>query len=259
MPFNFRQFLTAGLKTAKSALQKADTVDDNPAAQPAGEAQAQKSRIEGIVSRYWPEILVAAVFSTAVIVNYARHISGGNPYDQGLAHLADTQSDAAIMDFQKALKRNPSDIASRFQLGLAYHQKGMVDQSLAEYQAAGASARNIANFSYHNSGIILQNKGLLDLAATAYRNSLGANPSAGNSLFNLLLIYETRQEYDKGLQACLTYLEANPQDTAYVFRAGQFAEKLNRRDLAARYYRKALSLDPKYSPARDRLRALRAG
>ena len=178
-----------------------------------------------------------------------------NPYLTGMTHTAKQEYDAAVADYQKALRHNPYDIWSTFQLGYAYHQKNWQDEALKEYQAAGQPALEVANMAYHNSGVILQNKGQLDEAAVAYKRSLGANPLAANSLGNLLLIYESRKDDETALHACQTYLEANPKNPAISFRAGQLAERLGRRDMAVRYYQSALANDPN-SAARERLKVL---
>jgi len=216
-----------------------------------------KDRLMNSMARYYPPILVLLIIAAAVIADQAYCRMSRNPYDRGMENFGSQKYDAAVEDFQQALRRNPADIASRFELGFSYHQKNWLEEALKEYDSAGSQALQIAHFAYHNKGCILQNTGQQDLAVAAYRSSLLANPKASNSLTNLLLIYESRNQYADALRACQSYLEANPKDAAFLLKAGQISEKLNRRDWARQYYRDALALDAN-SPAKDRLHALSA-
>ena len=214
-----------------------------------------ENRLGRFLACYYPSILVLLVVIAVILADRTFRNQSQNPYDSGMANFASQKYDAAIADFHQALWRNPSDIASLFQLGFAYHLKGWPDEALKEYEDSGPRAFAMAYVSYHNSGCIYQTKGQSDLAEAAYLKALRANPNAIDSLANLLLIYESRKEYDKALRACRTYLEANPKDATFLLRAGQIAEKLKQNGLARQFYRDALAANAN-SPAKDRLRAL---
>lgn len=166
--------------------------------------------------------------------------------------------DEAVQEFSAALQDVPGDVAARFGLGWAYQAKGLLAEGMREYELAGPELLSKAHFTFHNLGVAYQDQGRAAEAESAYLKSIGANPTAFNSLQNLLLIYEQTKRPRRALDV-LRWMElAAPKSASLFTSLGSLAERAGDRGLAIRYYQEALALDPRDAGALQRLKILSA-
>lgn len=92
--------------------------------------------------------------------------------------------DAAILEYQEALRINPNDVKTHNNLGIALGKKGAFDAAIKEFQA---SLRiNPTDGEIHNNlGFTLFNKGSMDAAIHEYQEALRLNPNDTKAYYNL--------------------------------------------------------------------------
>lgn len=207
---------------------------------------------------YIPIALVALLALGAALSRSCRPAKA-NHHESGYAAMRAARYDEAIREFSAALRDVPWDVSSRFGLGWAYQSKGMLPESIREYEAASPELLEKTHITYHNLGVAYQNQGRPEEAEAAYLRSIGVNPTAMNSLQNVVLIYEQTKRPRRILDV-LRWMELSKGaagSASFFANAGGYAERAGDRETAARYYREALRLDPANAQAQSRLKALR--
>ena len=108
-------------------------------------------------AHHWYAHLLMQMGRTQESLNEALRAQELNPLeptiDNGLArqyYLA-RHYDKAVEQGQKVLEMAPNYLPGRIQLGLAYEQKGMFKEAVAEYQLTGDLIRTFANLSNNSS------------------------------------------------------------------------------------------------------------
>lgn len=134
----------------------------------------------------------AALFASAALtwqqlgywrdnISLYRHtlrVTTSNPginYNLGLALHAQGEPDAAIRQFQEALKINPDDTRARNAMGVVLHAKWELDAAIKEFrQVLLINPRHIK--AHYNLGLIFQIKGNPDEAIKEYQEVLRLDP-----------------------------------------------------------------------------------
>ncbi len=83
-------------------------------------------------------VLAAVVSAGLILFIYSRYTSTKSDGDAGRGELFIEQKnyDEAITHLYKALASDPTDVNARYLLGLAYHKKGLFDDSIVHYKEA---------------------------------------------------------------------------------------------------------------------------
>jgi Flp pilus assembly protein TadD len=100
------------------------------------------------------------------------------------------QNEAAIREFQEAIRLNSGYADAYNNLGVALYNEGQTDEAISQYQEAIRLKPNYAYFHY-NLGIALFKKGLIDEAMGQYKEAVRLNPDYGpacNDLGNMIAI-----------------------------------------------------------------------
>jgi len=79
-------------------------------------------------------LLLLMVFSLMSGISYGQ--TAKDYYDKGIAYANKGMLDEAIAEFKKAIQINPNDAMAHNNLGNAYANKGMLDQAIAECKKA---------------------------------------------------------------------------------------------------------------------------
>lgn len=206
---------------------------------------------------YLPIVLVVLLALGAALSRSCRPAKV-NHHENGYAAMRASRYDEAVREFSASLGDVPWDVSSRFGLGWAYQAKGMLPESIREYETAGPDLLEKTHITFHNLGVAYQNQGRIEEAEAAYLRSLGANPTAFNSLQNVALIYEQTKRPRRILDV-VRWMELSKRaagNPSFFVNAGGYAERAGDRNAALAYYREALRLEASNAQARSRVKAL---
>ena len=162
--------------------------------------------------------------------------------DLGLALFQKGRVDAAIVQYQEALKIRP-DSAARNNLGLVLFQQGRVDEALLDFQEALKIKPDYAE-ARNNLGLALFQKGRVDEAMVNYEETLKIKPDyaeARNNLGNALLRKGKREEaitqFEMALRIKPSYGQAENNLGTTLHQLGRLGEAIS-------HYQKAQELLP---------------
>jgi tetratricopeptide (TPR) repeat protein len=164
----------------------------------------------------------------------------------GVAWWQKGQVDEAIADYEKALEIKPDYAEAHSNLGTAFLQKGRVDEAIAQCQKALAIKSDYAG-AQANLGNALLQKGEVDEAMAHYRKVLEINPNffeAHNNLGTALLlrgqVSEAIVHFQKALEIKPEYADAHSNLGDAFLQEGQVEE-------AIVHYQMALRIEPNFS------------
>lgn len=122
--------------------------------------------------------------------------------NKGFSYLLHGQVEEAIAEFKKALEINHDNKTAHANLGYAYGSKGMYELALNEFKLGGDESS-----AYNNLGHIYTKDGKLAEAIEAYNNALKINPNIPNTYYNKGKTYELLADIDNAIQAYQDFLK----------------------------------------------------
>ena len=175
----------------------------------------------------------------------------------GIAYSERGLLDEAMAEYRKAIKINPNFANAHNNLGVAYYERGFLDEAMAEYRKALAiNHKNVD--AYNNLGTVYYERGLLDEAMAEYRKALEINPNHIDAHNNLGAAYDKRGLLDEAMAEYRKVLNINPNFANAHNNLGAAYDKRGLLDEAMAEYRKALEINPNYLDAHNNLGALYA-
>jgi serine/threonine-protein kinase len=156
------------------------------------------------------------------------------------------RTDEAIEEIRASLEmlEDPIDRAKAYNnLGLAYGEKGFLDDTIAAYREAvrldpGLSA------AHSNLGPLLLQRGLPEEAIAACREAVRLAPESAAAHGNLGLVLHGAGRYEEALEAARESVRLDPGSAASRCTEGTVLHALGRDDEAIAAYHEALRLDP---------------
>ena len=205
-------------------------------------------------------------------------------YRAGMANENTGDHAGAERAFRRGLELNPDDVELHNALGWTLFQDGRGEQAVAEYRKALAVDPKHVK-AHNNIALALVELGLLEEAATHFQKSLESEPKAeihsdlGFILAQLGRSDEAVKHYREALRLdpecasanmnlAVSFVQANDFPQAETHYRAALAAKLRpesanglgfvlaqqgRNDEAVEQFRKALELDPKFTPAYNNL------
>ena len=162
--------------------------------------------------------------------------------------------DESAAYYQKTLDMTPNDVVAECNLGNVLLEQGHTDRAMACFQKALEIQPGYAK-AYCNLGNALMKQGQTDQAITCFQKALEIQPNyakahydLGDALYDSGHLNEAVQHYQKALESEPDFIEAH-------FNLGNALLNLGRFDEAAAHYKKALELQPNYTEARNNLGA----
>jgi tetratricopeptide (TPR) repeat protein len=149
----------------------------------------------------------------------------------------------AIPHLQELLGLNPADRATKANLANALLESGQFDDALA--LVAGSSVASLARIE----GYILQQQGVLDGAAAAYRRAIAADPNDLSSWNNLGNILTSTDDIDGAVEAFERAIALAPADLPIYFNLAELLLRAERHEARL----KTLLEARKYGPDDPRL------
>ena len=167
---------------------------------------------------------------------------------KGVAYYDKDMYDEAIAEYKKAIKINPNYAEAHCVLGLVYAYKGgMFDEAIAEYKKAIEINPNYAE-AHYNLGAVYRRKGMFDEAIAEYKKAIEINPNLAEAHDSLGLAYFRKGMYNEAIAEYKKAIEIDPEfaKTHYYLALAYYYKKMYK--LAIEQCDKAIELGYKAGP-----------
>lgn len=174
-------------------------------------------------------------------------------YDNlGLAYGEKGMLEEAIASHEKSVSINPRDAGANNNLGMAYAKKGRLDEAVSAYKRALAIKPRYAD-AYYNLGLAYAKKGRLDEAVSAYKKALTIRPRYVRAYTNLGVVYNTMGKFKEALSANAKALAIDPYFVKAYNNMGVIYYGTGKLDKAIECFARARTLEPGYINALNNL------
>ena len=143
--------------------------------------------------------------------------------------------------FAEAIKFDPDELASRFNLALGYHLNDKYDEALGEYQRANQIEANHPKV-WCNLGVLYFQMDQYSKAELSLGTATKVSPTYARAWDNLAAAYGAQDKLDEALGACQRALELRPDYSESSFKRGVIYFTRNDWTKAAEEFKRAASL-----------------
>ena len=99
-------------------------------------------------------------------------------FNRGLAYYNRGQLEQSIAEYQKAIQINPNFAQARNNLGNVYYNQSKLEEAVVEYQGAITINPNYAK-AHYNLGVVYHQQGKLEEAIVQYQQAMASNSKEG--------------------------------------------------------------------------------
>lgn len=163
----------------------------------------------------------------------------------------------------RAVEINPNSSLAHNNLGIAYIDRGQINEALAAFEQAVLSASSITpaqgNFAraYLRLGMTAAQNNDIRGAMDYYTKALEIDPNIAETHGSLGIIYTRLNQYDEAIAHYRRAIELDPDLEEALINLGQVYELAGRREEAVTAYRQAIWLHPERPEAFNNLGKLR--
>lgn len=166
----------------------------------------------------------------------------------GLVHLELEQYDDAIAVFGDMLKNDPTAYNIRLYLGVAYEEKGDLNNAHSEFSKIPSSSPQYLDAVSHIA-LILKEQGKPDAAIALLKDSIQTNSDNLELYLNLSSLYDALDRPQAALDILLENEHLFQKEPRLHFRIGVLLDKLGKRAESISRMKQVLELDPKDAQA----------
>lgn len=130
-------------------------------------------------------------------------------YDQGIAFQDKGQLDEAIKCYQKAIELNPNLTGAFYNLGVAFQKKGDIDRAILYYEIAIGLNPDMLE-AHHNLGIVFKDKGRFDDAIMCFQRVIQLKPDHAGAYYNFGNTLVAKGQFNEALQSYQKAIEIDP-------------------------------------------------
>jgi protein O-mannosyl-transferase len=159
--------------------------------------------------------------------------------------------------WEDAVRKSPSKVRSRSNLGHFYYEQGRFDEAIREYETA--LRLDPDDFKvYNNLGVVFKAQGRVGEAVNAYRKALILNPDDAMGHYNLGNIFREHGQFGEAIRHYNAALRLKPDVEIAVIHNNLGIAYFGQGDLesAEREFRTAIESDPDYEAAGRNLEIL---
>jgi tetratricopeptide (TPR) repeat protein len=196
----------------------------------------------------------AAKRHAAVAADQARSLARANEEARQRGNILKRQGQlaAAIACYRTAIKLDPKDAKTHYNLGHALEKQGNLDGAITCYRKALAIDPKYAQ-AHNNLGDALSVKWELEGAIACYQKALALNPKFAPAHYGLGNALRKKGELDGAIACWQKALAIDPKYAKAHTNLGSALYTKGDLDGASACYHKALALDPKLAPAHANL------
>jgi tetratricopeptide (TPR) repeat protein len=163
------------------------------------------------------------------------------------------QLDEAMAEYRQAIALEPKDAWTHHELGRVLHIKRQLDEAIAEYRQAIALDPKDA-WVHNNLGLALRAKRQLDEAIAEYRVAIALDPRNDSAHINLgIILCDDKRDYNRAIACFRRAIALNPKHASAYYNLGVALSHNGQFDEAIAEYRQAIALDPKHAGTHSNL------
>ena len=151
---------------------------------------------------------------------------------------------AVLRSFARRI--DPSDAGAHNNLGVLYHQKGLIAEATAEFERALELDPKM-HVAQRNLEIAQHNTGYYDRRVAELQERLRATPDDREARLDLGRAFAVLGQHDEAVAEFEQLLAQHPHDVAALIQIGLAEKARGRLDVAAEWFERAQQLDPSSS------------
>lgn len=178
-----------------------------------------------------------------------------NAFTYGVAFFQRGYLDEAAESFQQAIASKPTDAEAYYNLGTLYLRRN--DRPLARQNLEQAVAlRPNHPEAWNNLGMLSAQEGDAEQAVRDFKQSLALKPDYAIAMVNLANLYRRQRSFEEAEELLGQALQLAPNDPEVNYSAGMLSAQQEQIPQAEQYLQKAISLRPGYADALNNLGVL---
>jgi tetratricopeptide (TPR) repeat protein len=154
--------------------------------------------------------------------------------------------------WSKTVERSPNSLVARGGLGMAYLNRGMLEEAAAQFEKAIALDPT-DHKGYYNLGLVYHQKGDLTKALEYFKRSVTLNPKSVKAHYNLATIYLQQRDWDLAIGHYFKVTELDPEIAMAHYNLGMAYAMQGKLIPAVSAWQKVLQLDPHNQMAKNNL------
>jgi Flp pilus assembly protein TadD len=168
----------------------------------------------------------------------------------GWTLFQDGRPEEAVTEYERALQTDPKLVKAHNNVALALVELGRLDEAAGHYEKSLALEPKAEIYS--DLGFTMARLGRPDEARTDYQKALELDPNSASANFNLAISFAQAGAFGEAESHFRKALPGRP--TAETHNGlGYVLERQGRTDEAVAEFRKAIDVDPKFTPAYNNL------
>ena len=180
-----------------------------------------------------------------IIVNMSYFVSACGSrqkahFNRGLAYYNRGRLEQSIAEYQKAIQINPNFAQARNNLGNVYYNQSKLEEAVVEYQGAITINPNYAK-AHYNLGVVYHQQGKLEEAIVQYQQAMASNSKEGKRGNNDGVTYSDPGRLVFGMAA--DNPTTNPNYARAHYYLAQIYSVKNEKEQAIEWLQKAIVLE----------------
>ena len=163
----------------------------------------------------------------------------------GSTNLALQNFKRAITNFNKAIKLNSNIPTIYYNLGLAYHHIGNMDDAIVNYKKA-IDIKPDYDEALNNMGMSLEEKGDIVGAIDKYNKVIAINPKHAGAYYNLGNVFYSKDNFILAIENFKRAIDIKPDYADAYFNLGNALNEQGKLEEAIKSYKRVLSIKPDF-------------